>query len=107
LVQLSLPLQTLPSEHVVPFTTATAVQPVAGSQESVVQRFPSLQTRDVPAVQAPVWQSSLPLQRFESAHEVPFATGVAVQPEVGTHASVVQRFVSLQTSGAPAVQMPD
>jgi hypothetical protein len=106
-VQLSLPLQTLPSEHDVPFRTATARQPATASQESVVHRLPSLQTRVVPAVQAPALHVSLPLQRVASGQAVPLATGVALQPEVGRHASFEQGFRSLQTSAVPAVQMPD
>jgi hypothetical protein len=50
----SLPLQTLPSLHAVPFNTGVCEQPVAGSQLSVVQTFESLQLRALPAVHVPL-----------------------------------------------------
>jgi hypothetical protein len=102
----SAPLHTLLSRHGVPFRTAVAVQPLAGVQPSVVHAFPSLQTSPVPAVQVPFWQVSAPLQRFESAHDVPFVTGVVVQPVAGLQPSVVHTLPSLQTIGVPAVQTP-
>src|SRR5262245_39239378 len=104
--QVSAPLQTLPSLHAVPFATPAKAHPVAGLQVSVVHGLPSLQTSAVPAVQTPLWQVSLPLQRFASAHEVPFESAVAVQPVVGLQPSVVQGLLSLQTSGAPVAQTP-
>jgi hypothetical protein len=106
-VQLSFPLQTLPSEQDVPFRTATAWQPATALHESVVHRLPSLQTRVVPATQVPAWQISLPLQRVASGQAVPLATGVVLQPDVGRHVSFVHTFPSLHTSAVPAVQMPD
>ena len=102
----SAPLHTLLSRHGVPFRTAVAVQPLAGVQPSVVHAFPSLQTSPVPAVQVPFWQVSVPLQRFESAQDVPFVTGVVVQPVAGLQPSVVHTLPSLQTIGVPAVHTP-
>jgi hypothetical protein len=99
-------LQTLLSRHGVPFSTAVVAHPVAGLQLSVVQTFPSLQTSGVPAAQVPLWQVSAPLQTLPSAHAVPFATGVVVQPVAGLQPSVVHTLPSLQTSGVPAVQVP-
>jgi hypothetical protein len=68
--------------------------------------LPSLQTSGVPAVQAPLWHVSAPLQTVASAHEVPLATGVVWHPRVGLQVSVVQTLPSLQTRGVPAVHTP-
>jgi hypothetical protein len=46
------------------------------------------------------------LQTFASAHDVPFATGVVVQPVDALQPSVVHGLPSLQTSGVPAVHEP-
>jgi hypothetical protein len=102
----SVPLQTLPSRHDVPLSTAVLAQPVTALQVSVVQTFESLQLRAVPAVQLPAWQLSAPLQTVASRHGVPLATGVFEQPKTGLQASVVQTLLSLQLSGVPAVQVP-
>jgi hypothetical protein len=96
----------LVSRHGVPFSTAVAVQPLAGAQLSVVQTFPSLQTSPVPGAHVPFWQVSVPLQRLVSAHEVPFVTGVVVQPVAGLQPSVVHTLPSLQTIAVPAVHTP-
>jgi hypothetical protein len=104
--QVSLPLHTFPSKHDVPFRAGVLAQPFTGSQLSVVQTLPSLQLRAVPAVHAPLWQVSLPLQTLPSLHEVPFSTGVFVHPKTGSQLSVVQTLASLQLSGVPAVQIP-
>jgi hypothetical protein len=104
--QVSAPLQTLPSLHEVPFSTGALTQPVAGLQLSVVHTFPSLQLSGVPAVHTPLWQISLPLQTLPSAQEVPLATGVVVQPNVGLQLSVVHGLPSLQARGVPAVHTP-
>jgi hypothetical protein len=102
----SAPLQAFPSAHDVPFATTVTVQPVAGTQLSVVQGLPSLQTSAEPAVQVPAWQVSVPLQRLVSAQEVPLVTFVCVQPVAGTQLSVVQTLLSLQLGGVPAVHVP-
>jgi hypothetical protein len=81
-------------------------QPLTGVQVSVVQALPSLQLSVVPAVQAPFWQVSLPLQTLESAHEVPFSTGALAHPKTGLQLSVVHTLPSSQSSGVPAVQDP-
>jgi hypothetical protein len=104
--QVSVPLQTLPSLHDVPFSTGEFAQPLIGLQESVVHTLESLQLRAVPAVQAPLWQVSAPLQTSPSAHDVPLATAVFTQPEAGLQESVVQTLPSLQLGGVPAVQVP-
>jgi hypothetical protein len=46
------------------------------------------------------------LQTVESAHAVPFATGVVVQPDAALQPSVVHTLPSLQTSGVPAEHAP-
>jgi len=104
--QVSAPLQRLPSRHGVPFRTAVFVQPNTGSQVSVVHTLLSLQLSAVPAVQAPLWQVSLPLQTLPSLQEVPFNTGVLTQPASGLQLSVVQTLLSLQLSAVPAAQVP-
>jgi hypothetical protein len=48
----------------------------------------------------------LPLQTVLSAHDVPFGSGLAVQPKTGSQPSVVHGLPSLQVSGVPAVQVP-
>jgi hypothetical protein len=102
----SLPLQTLPSEHDVPFPTGLVVQPVAGAQESFVHALPSLQTSVVPAVQTPAWQVSAPLHAFPSEHAEPFGELACAQPVLELQVSVVHGFASTQLSGVPAVQSP-
>src|SRR5438094_86878 len=75
-LQVSSPLQNRPSEQEVPSGTGLLKQPVAGSQASLVQALPSLQTKGVPGEQAPARQVSAPLQASPSEQEVPSATGV-------------------------------
>jgi hypothetical protein len=104
--QVSVPLQTLESAQEVPFSTGVLAHPKTGSQVSVVQELPSLQSRTVPALQTPFWQVSVPLQTLVSSHGVPFDTGVFVQPVDGLQLSVVQMLLSLQLSAVPGVQVP-
>jgi hypothetical protein len=99
-------LQTLPSEHEVPFPTGVVVQPVAGAQESLVQGLASLQTSAVPAVQTPATQVSAPLHALPSEHAEPFGAFGWEQPVVGLHESAVHGFESTQLSGVPAMQTP-
>jgi hypothetical protein len=76
-------------------------QPEAGLQESFVQTFESLQVRGVPAVHAPLWQVSAPLQALPSLQAVPLATvGFEHTPEV--HTSEVHGLPSAQL--APVLQ---
>jgi hypothetical protein len=104
--QVSAPLQALPSVHEVPLATLVFWQPVAGTHESLVHALPSLQLGAVPAVHAPLWQVSTPLQALPSVQVVPFATTTFWQPEAGTQESVVHGFESLQLGGVPAAQAP-
>jgi len=99
-------LQTFPSLHEVPFSTAVVVQPVAGLQVSVVQTLLSLQLSAVPAVQDPLWQVSAPLQTSPSGHGVPLVTDAWPHPKTGSQVSVVQTLLSLQLSAVPAVHDP-
>jgi hypothetical protein len=82
------------------------VQPVAGTQASVVQVSPSLQLSAVPGRHAPAWQVSLPLQRLPSVHEDPFGSGVCVHPLPGLHPSAVQTLPSSQSGAVPGWHVP-
>jgi hypothetical protein len=64
----SAPLQTLPSLHEEPFDRVLKTQPLAALHESVVHALPSLQVRAWPAMHAPAWQVSVPLQALPSLH---------------------------------------
>ncbi len=101
-LQVSSPLQTFPSLHAVPARMGVWATPVAGSQESVVQGFPSSRTGAVPAWQVPApSQASSPLQVLLSAHEKPAASGVWTTPEMGSQESAVQGFPSSTCGGVP------
>jgi hypothetical protein len=104
--QVSAPLQVLPSVHEVPSVTLACWQPVAGAQVSLVHGFESSQLGAVPAVQAPAWQVSAPLQVSPSLHEVPSVTLACWQPVAGAQVSVVHGLASLQSSGVPEVHVP-
>ena len=82
------------------------LQPISGSQVSVVQGLPSSQLGGTPGEQMPAWQISLPLQTVASAHVVPLSTAVCVQPEVALQPSVVQGLPSSQLSAVPLMQRP-
>ena len=71
-----------------------------------MQTLPSLQLSGVPAVHAPLWQVSAPLQTLPSVQGVPFRTAVFVQPVAGLQVSVVHTFESLQLGAVPAAQPP-
>jgi len=73
-LQVSLPLQALPSEQGVPAETLAKTQPVAGLQLSEVQGFESAQVSAVPAWHTPeALQVSLPLHAFPSLQDEPAA----------------------------------
>ena len=106
-LQISLPLQALPSEHEVPAATATWVTPATGSQLSVVHGLLSLVGGGVPAIQTPdPLQVSLPLQTLASAHEVPAAAGVCVTPATGSQLSDVHGLPSSTATAEPGMQAP-
>jgi hypothetical protein len=105
--QVSAPLQAFPSEHDVPFVTGAVVQPVPGSQPSVVHGLPSLQTSGVPAVHVPLWHVSAPLHVFPSEHDVPFATaGFSHRFVPVLHTSAVHGFPSTHSLSSVQVVWP-
>jgi hypothetical protein len=104
----SAPLQTFESEQLVPTATGVWTTPPVAVHESAVHGLPSSTTKGVPALQAPApSQSSSPLQRLESAQEVPCGVGVWLTPEVGSQASVVHGLPSSTTRGLPEAQTPE
>jgi hypothetical protein len=104
--QVSMPLQTLPSLHVVPLVTTACWQPVAGLQVSLVHELPSPQLSGVPGRQVPFRQVSPPLHTLESLHVVPLTIAACAQPLVLSQVSVVHELPSLQFSGVPTVHSP-
>jgi hypothetical protein len=72
-------LHALPSVHDEPLGSGVVVQPKTGSQLSVVQGFASLQLSGGPAVQAPPWQVSSPLQMLPSVQDAPLGSTPLVQ----------------------------
>ena len=92
----SAPLHAFASAQVVPSATGTWVQPVAGSQASVVQTLWSSQLGAVPIVHVPEWHVSTPLQALLSLHD----------EAIGSQVSLVRGLKSLQLTGGPATQTP-
>jgi hypothetical protein len=76
----------LPSSHAVVSGTLLCVQPFSGWQPSAVQGLRSSQSSALPAAQAPLLQTSAPLQTLLSVHVVPSgcarSTGHAVDVPV-------------------------
>ena len=106
-LQVSLPLQALPSEQGVPTATGLCATPVTGSQLSAVQGFWSSIVNGVPGIQDPdALQVSLPLQTLLSAQDVPAATGVCVTPVPGLQLSAVQGFPSSRMGAVPGLHEP-
>jgi hypothetical protein len=81
----SVPLQALPSLHDVPFAAGVFWQ--------------------LPLVQVSTVHGSLSLQSASTLHSQP-GIGVCVQPVAGSHPSLVQALLSLQSSGVPGVHTP-
>ena len=107
-MQVSAPLQALPSEQLVPAATAVCVTPVDGAHASVVHGFASSTTGGAPEVHDPVaLHVSAPLHALPSLHDVPVATGVCMTPVDGAQASVVQGLPSSTTGGVPGVHVAD
>jgi hypothetical protein len=79
-------------------------QPVAGLQESSVQRFPSSQSGGAPPTQLPPEQVSPVVHSLESLQGA--VLFVLTHPEAGLQESSVQTFPSLQSSGGPPAQLP-
>src|SRR4029077_15724534 len=102
----STPLQMLPSLHEGPSVTETCRQPFVGSQLSTVQRLWSSHDGATPGVHTPARHVSAPLQALPSLQEVPFDTGVCLQPMLGSQVSSVQGFKSSQTRFVPEPHTP-
>ena len=100
--QVSLTVQASPSLHAAELLVC--VQPLVGLHASSVQGFPSLQLGGGPPTHAPPTQVSLVVQRLPSSHGAVLL--VCTQPVIALHESSVQRLLSLQFGGAPAVQVP-
>jgi hypothetical protein len=98
LVQLSALVQSLPSLQVVPLATLVKTQPPE-PQLSVVHGLPSLHARAPLPTQPPEpLQVSVVVQTLPSLHTTPDATLVYWHPPVGLQVSVVQAWLSLQTT---------
>ena len=80
------------------------VQPSAGLQLSSVQGLPSLHTLAAPGTHAPLAQMSLTVQALLSLQGEVF--GVKTQPLLASQLSLVHGLLSLQTTLAPATQVP-
>src|SRR5262245_1911083 len=87
----------------VPSGRFVCVQPVSGSQASVVQGLPSSQFRIVPA-QSPFEHLSESVQALPSSQ--PPEIGVALQPLAGSQLSIVHSLPSLQTRVVPSQLEP-
>src|SRR5438067_710322 len=94
----SLVVQALPSSHGAVLGACT--HPTAGSQESVVQTFPSSQASGGPPWHAPFEHVSRVVQAFPSSHAA--VLGVMTQsPVAGSQESSVQTLPSSQCRGWP------
>lgn len=100
--QLSATVQTLPSEHGV--AALASVQPVSGSQPSVVHGLPSLQTRAVGPLQPSGPQTSFWVHASPSSHGA--VVGLDTQPCTGSQLSAVHGSLSLQTVEVPGAHRP-
>jgi hypothetical protein len=100
--QVSPVVQASPSLHAAVLLAFT--QPVAGTQESVVQILPSLQFGGAPPTQAPPLQVSAVVQAFPSSQAAVLV--VFWQPSTGSQVSSVQTLPSSQFSGEPPTQTP-
>ena len=106
-LQSSAPLHTVLSAQLVPGGSGAWATPVAGLQLSAVQGLPSSMVDGVPTTQTPApLQSSVPLHRSASAHEVPAETGLWATPVTGSQLSAVHALPSSTMGGVPALQLP-
>ena len=80
---------------------ATATQPLAGSQLSVVQALLSLQRLTAPGSHLPLAQASLVLQLLPSSQAAVLAVAAQV-PVLASQLSSVHGLLSVQTLAAPA-----
>jgi hypothetical protein len=96
-------VQASPSLHGLVLWLKTQL-PVTGLQLSVVQGSLSSQGDCVPGLHAPPPQVSPTVQALPSSHDA--VLFVNVQPDAGSHPSVVQSFPSVQVRGAPGWHVP-
>ena len=99
-----LPLTQLGSMHTVLSVATVVVQPMAGSQASLVQSLPSLQTTAAPGTQPPFLQASPLVQAVPSSHGAVLL--VLLQPLAGSQTSMVQPLPSSQLVLVPGRQKP-
>ncbi len=102
------PEQASPVVHALPSlhepVTFVCAQPVAGTHESAVHTFPSLQFAAAPPTHTPPEQVSAVVHAFPSLHgAVLFACR---QPDAGLHESVVHTFPSSQLGAGPPTHAP-
>ena len=102
LAQPSFSVHALPSEQ--PMVLFANLQPLAGSQLSVVQAFPSSQANAGPPTHAPPLQASLVVQALLSTQTEVLLT--YLQPLAGSQLSVVQGLLSSQFGAAPPLHTP-
>jgi hypothetical protein len=100
--QRSVVVQALPSSHGAVLFVGS--QPVAALHVSSVHGFESPQSSGGPPTQSPPLHRSAVVHASLSEHG--FVLGVRTQPLAGAQLSVVQGFVSAQSSGGPPVQVP-
>jgi hypothetical protein len=100
--QVSFVVQALPSSHDAVLFVWT--QPVAGSQVSSVQTFPSSQFGAAPPAQLPPEQVSFVVHALPSSQGA--ALSVWTHPVAGSHVSSVQTLPSSQFGGTPPTQLP-
>src|SRR5262249_18941489 len=101
-LQVSLVVHALPSSHGP--VLFTCLQPVAGSQESVVQGLLSLQLSGGSAAQGPRVDVWLGGHALPSSHAP--GTFACWHPVAGLHESAVQTLPSSQLSAGPPTQTP-
>jgi len=107
-LQTSEPLQTFPSEQLVPVATATCVTPVWGLQPSVVHGLASSVATGLPTVHVPDWQVSSAVHALPSLHELPFAfTGLEQRPLEPLHEPTSWHWSdAMHTTGFAPVHAP-
>jgi hypothetical protein len=113
-LQVSAPLQTLPSEHDEPLATLFKTQlpeplQVSGSSHAVSAGLPQPVPLPalVPAVHTPALQVSAPLQTLASAHEDPFVSLFATQlPDPLQESGLSQAVSAGLPQGVPLLALP-
>jgi hypothetical protein len=105
------PRQASPVVHAFPSLHAALlfvkVHPVALSQASSVQTFPSSQTVGLPGWQVPPEQASDAVHASPSLHGAPSVTGVVWHPTAGSHESTEHGLPSSHVGGMLPEQTPE